>query len=350
MRTAWIQSSEALRLRLIQPQQVATGEPEAEMPPYMESLLSHLRLLVGVPFEYLVPDPRLLPDESIRFFYLDRSWTDRLVDGAIAVGKIGTREQAHHQAHAPAVQQQLDVTERIVRKIQMRAGSFPDLKNTNDNDPSSNGPAQVITGFILRSAAVSGWPHMDVRAYSADLPERLDPSSPEAQQAQLRTLRLERLSPSILIALFEGIPTLVTIEEPHHGVQFGVEPVFGGFQIDQRHKDGTQILDGNLPNQVTRPLFVPVREANARVLSIASLRRELFARQNADDMPQQTGGASLAVEVLNPPWRQRFEGTVDHAGQGTSPGFVSSISIAVRVTQADTKAALESAIESEVQS
>ncbi len=118
MRTAWIASPEALRERMIMPQQVPPTQPEAEMPPYMESFLAHLRLLVGVPFDYLVPDERLLPDESIRFFYIDRSWTDRLVDGAIAVGKIGTREQAHHQAHAPSVNQQLDQTERIVRNLQ----------------------------------------------------------------------------------------------------------------------------------------------------------------------------------------------------------------------------------------
>ena len=91
MRPAWITGSQALRSRLANPGQVAESAPEAAMPPYMESFLAHLRLLVGVPFEYLVPDARLLPDESIRFFYLDRSWTDRLVDGAISVGKIGTR-------------------------------------------------------------------------------------------------------------------------------------------------------------------------------------------------------------------------------------------------------------------
>ena len=87
--------------------------PESALPSYMEMFLAHLRLLIGVPFDYLVPDARLLPDESIRFFYLDRSWTDRLVDGAIAVGKIGTREQAHHQAHAADVHVPLDLTERI---------------------------------------------------------------------------------------------------------------------------------------------------------------------------------------------------------------------------------------------
>lgn len=351
MRQAWIHSKEALRLRMIQPQQVAPGEPEAEMPPYMESFLAHLRVLVGVPFEYLVPDSRLLPDESIRFFFLDRSWADRVVDGAFAVGKIGTREQAHHQAHEPAIRQQLDVTERIVRSTQMRLGSFADLKSANDSNPATNGPADVITGFILRSAAVSGWPQMDVRAYSTDIGERLDPSSPDAQKAQLKTLRLERLSPAVMIALFQGIPVLVTLEEPHHGVQFGVEPVRGGFQIDQRHADGTQILTGVAPNQVTKPLFVAVRAANTRVVSITSLRRALYKAQQADaTMPQQTGGASLAVEVLNPPWRQRFEGTKDNRGGGgqQSSGFLSSLPIAVRISQPETKSALQAALKFEV--
>src|ERR1700730_3135026 len=129
MRTAWIASPEALRERMIMPQQVPPTAPEAEMPPYMESFLAHLRLLVGVPFEYLIPDPRLLPDESIRFFYIDRSWTDRLVDGAIAVGKIGTREQAHHQAHHEPVTRQLDYSERIVRDLQRGTG-FDAAKST----------------------------------------------------------------------------------------------------------------------------------------------------------------------------------------------------------------------------
>src|SRR3954452_15656835 len=97
------------------PAQTLPEDVEAELPPYAQSLLAHLRLLVGVPFEYIVVDPALLPAESIRFFHLDRSWTDRLVDGALAVGKIGTREQAHHQAAAPGVNDALDAAETGVR-------------------------------------------------------------------------------------------------------------------------------------------------------------------------------------------------------------------------------------------
>src|ERR1700722_3510982 len=118
MRTASITNPAALVERMNAKQQIDASVPESALPTYLELFLAHLRLLIGVPFEYLVPDARLLPDESIRFFYIDRSWTDRLVDGAIAVGKLGTREQAHHQAHSADVQSTLDLTERVVRTLQ----------------------------------------------------------------------------------------------------------------------------------------------------------------------------------------------------------------------------------------
>jgi hypothetical protein len=327
MRTPWITGQEALRLRMINPPQVAVDAPEAEMPPYMESFLGHLRLLIGVPFDYLVPDPRLLPDESIRFFYVDRSWTDRLVDGAMAVGKVGTREQAHHQAHSTQVSQQLDLTERIVRAIQLGA-SFADAEPTA-------GPADVITGFVLRSAAVSGWPHMDVRAYSADIPEPLNPADPKVSPQQLRTLRLELLSPSVMLALFQGIPKLVFLEEPHHNVTFGVNVnPNGNYEIDLRSAAGAQVRAGANPI----PIPVPVRSGHQRVIHVSALRRALHLQKAVhNEMPEQTGSASFAIEVLQFPWRQRFEGTVDQAEQPAGSGrFVSVVLISSRVTLPET--------------
>jgi len=341
MRIPWIKGAEALRIRMNNPQQVATDEPEAEMPPYMESFLSHVRLLVGVPSEFLIPDPRLLPDESIRFFYLDRSWSDRLVDGAVAVGKIGTREQAHHQAHSAPVNQQLDLSERIVRSLQMgRFGNFAELKSANDRNQAS---ADVVTGFLLRSAAVSGWPHIDVRAYADDIPEKLNPSNPEVAAKQLVTLRLELLSPSVLLALFQGIPKLVYLEEPHHNVQFGVDTNRNGaYQIDLRDKGGDQVRTGVNPI----PISVPVRSGHQRVIHVSALRRALHTQQAAHPtMPDQNGSASFAIEVLQVPWRQRFEGTIDMAGQPAGSGsFVSMVLINSRVTLAQTKTELTNLI------
>jgi hypothetical protein len=303
MRPAWTSGATTLRARMLNPIQVAAPVPEAEMPPYMESFLAHLRLLIGVPFDYLVPDSRLLPDESIRFFYLDRSWTDRLVDGAISVGKIGTREQAHHQAHSPAIQQQVDLSERIVRVLQRRLQDFPAAKSSNDLHPA---PADIVTGFILRSAAVSGWPHMDVRAFNTIVAPGLDVSTIPTSQV-LPLLRLERLSPSILIALFQGVPQLVWCEEPHHGIQFAIsETANGQLYIPARDATGALVLTGKTQ------IPVPMRQNARRVVAIGELQRRIVKKE-ADPpppkgWPAQTGAAGFAISVLNPPWRQRFQG------------------------------------------
>ena len=333
MRTPWIQPSAALKERLRRPLQLDTTEPESEMPPYMEIFLSQLRILQGVPFDYLVADDRLMPDESIRFFYLDRSWTDRLVDGAIAVGKIGTREQAHHHGHAPAVNQQIDLSERLVRMVQRGRASFGDEKIVNDKQKD---PAEVVTGFLLRSSAVSGWPHMDVRAYRNDVPEPFDPADPHVLAQQLKTLRLELLSPGLMIALFQGVPQLVILEEPHHGVQFGVHLTLGTDHVYLRDATGHQIPTGQ-PSKYW-DIALPVRATNSRVVHVTELRRQLnLMRAKVPTALPITGSASFAIAVLDPPWRQRFEGTVDQAGtQATSGGFVAHFNIAERVANSTT--------------
>jgi hypothetical protein len=334
MRAAWIQSKTALTERLKRPIQLDVTEPESEMPPYMEQFLAHLRLLVGVPFDYLVPDERLLPDESIRFFYLDRSWTDRLVDGAIAVGKIGTREQAHHHGHAPAVHQQLDLTERIVRVIQRGLKGFTDAKSDPNADTS---PADTVTGFLLRSSAVSGWPHMDVRAYKTVISEKFQPSDEYPKSQQLTTLRLELLSPGVMIALFQGVPQLVTLEEPHAGVMFGVHVNNGVPKLYLRDNFGEQIPVPHTSDQYY-DLEVPFRSTNARVVHVTELYKRLNQiRSKVPSAVPITGSASYAIAVLDPPWRQRFEGTVDNAGtQSTSGGFVAHRFVAQRVADAAT--------------
>jgi hypothetical protein len=317
MRSPWISGPTALSERMTAHAQIGAPVAEAQMPPYMESLLAHLRLLVGVPFDYLVPDARLLPPESIRFFYLDRSWTDRLVDGAIAVGKIGSREQAHHQAQAPQVSQQLDLTERQVRDLQRGHVSFEVAKG----HPIS-GAARVVTGFLLRSKAVSGWPHMDVRAYDENLSKNFDPDSEDSRSHQLRTLRLERLAPAVMLALFEGIPRMVMCEEPHHGVQFGVSDGGNKLTLLRRNQSGEAF---DLPK--SKEVVVPLRAGGKRVVHVAALRQALTEAATqpippaagTGTMPAQNGAGAFAIEMLDLPWRQRFQGDgskPDYTGNG----------------------------------
>jgi hypothetical protein len=278
------------------PAQIASTAPEAEMPPYLGSFCAHLRLLVGVPIEYLVPDPRLLPVESIRFFYLDRSWTDRLIDGVFAVGKLGTREQGHHQAHNPTITARLDGLEPSVRAIQR---GVKDYGTALADATDAAGP---VTGFILRSEAVAGWPSMEVRAFDTVLPPEPDLTDPKVQAAQLPLLRLERLTPSILVALFAGVPKLVWCEEPHHGVMFGIEVFAGVPSILRRQPTGEAEQSG-------ATIAVPFRVGGDRVIHMAALRDRIATAAATDpQLTPQKGSGSFAVELLDPPWRQRFQG------------------------------------------
>ncbi|WP_217591179.1 hypothetical protein [Burkholderia sp. GbtcB21] len=345
MRAPLTTGRDALRARLSEPGQVPAAAPESGMPPYMESFLAHLRLLVGVPFEYLIPDPRLLPDESIRFFYLDRSWTDRLVDGAVTVGKIGSREQAHHQGHADAVSRTLDVSERMVRSLQRGREGFETIRaKTFAGTPPS---ADLVTGFVLRSGTVSGWPHMDVRAYTERIPEPFDASSDHAISKQLALLRLERLSPGVLFALFEGVPVLVTLEEPHHGIQFGVDVSSDGSSatVPLRTKTGQLLVKGGR----AVPVPLPRRARRQDVIDIKRLRDQLAAKAGTeiDDTGQtpivQSGSAAFAIAVLDPPWRQRFEGTEDLAGEPPAPTQPRVLGVSQRVRQVALKMAVETA-------
>src|SRR5437660_137777 len=78
---AWTQSAAFLNgimanARLTFNEAFARNAPDVRVPEYLTQWLGRLRLLYGVPFTNLVPHSMLLPKESIRFFYVDRNWTD----------------------------------------------------------------------------------------------------------------------------------------------------------------------------------------------------------------------------------------------------------------------------------
>jgi hypothetical protein len=282
MRDPWISEPDALRERMANPAQVTADEPQAALPLYATSFLAHLRLLVGVPFQYLIPDATMLPEESIRFFHVDRSWTDRLVDGVLAVGEVGSREQAHHHAAGSALAALLDTLEPSVRPAQRGLATGP-LAPAPPQDPPEGPP---VTGFLLRSALVSGWPQMEVRAYRSAV--------------KLTLLRLELLSPGVLIALFAGAPDRIELEEPHHGMQLGVLAGDNGVLAV-----GPRLPDGMPTSGDLFPVAVRGINPSLRVLDIAALRRDIIARADPA-LPAQTGSAELAIELMQPPWKEVF--------------------------------------------
>ena len=244
------------------------------MPDSVVDWLARLRLLCNVPFAYLVPDHRLLPSESIRFFYLNRNWTDAAVDGALSVGAVASKDRAQLQALHATLRAALDRWERRVWARDAQA-------------TPTEGPAEVVTGFLLRSRAVSGWPGLHVRA------------SHDGHQLQL--LRMERLAPAVLLVLLDGIPDRVVIEEPRAGVQFGVGPPPAG-QPQAARSIVVRDPGTGQPADLA-PLAVPFRADAPGVIHVAELVKRL---KTTNLFGSDVGSGELALQLLQFPYRQGF--------------------------------------------
>lgn len=163
-----------------------TPDPLPPMPGPLAQWITHnLIELRSVPFGYLVPDKGMLPPNSLRFFDVDRFWLDCLRDGALSVGRS---DSGQHK-----------------READMRKSlAYPD----------------ETSGLLLRSAAVSDFPHLEIDAYSVDLPNA-DPVGTTAKPLDI--LRFERLSRDVLLVLFTGRVRTADLHLHPQAVHFGFE-------------------------------------------------------------------------------------------------------------------------------
>ena len=266
------------------------------LPPELRAWLVKLRLLEGVPFANLVVDTELLPEESIRWFYLDRRWTDALVQGALSVGTVNSDDRVQLNSRYEQVSTELDKEERNVRRA--------------PGKPRLDGDAAPISGFLLRSRAVSGWPGLHVRAFTSDPAEADDAFYSEDDPNRMRLLRLERLAPAVLFCLFDGIPSVVHVEEPRQGVQFGftMEATAGGFQANVRPRSKASF--DYIPNA---KFPVPFRRGGAPgVVDIQNLERKFQdypstgATDAAPGEPAGLDSGEYALQLIQRPYRQVF--------------------------------------------
>ena len=187
------------------------------LPPGVPEWFGNLAILQGVPFNYVVPDEGMLPPESLRFFYLDFNWIDALIDGAFSIGRSTTGEQAD-SVHLPGIRLAARATMGVRRQLRMTKA----LTATAAPPPYVN-PTGQVTGFILRSQAVSGWPNLRFKGFS-DL----------AATALVPKLRLVNLAKDTLLCLFDGVIQMISISEPPEQLHMGVEGTAGKYWTSLR--------------------------------------------------------------------------------------------------------------------
>lgn len=194
---------------------LAESDEPVVLPDDLENWLGRLKLLYGVPYNYLVPDERMLPPESIRFFYVDMNWVDALLDGAFSIGRnLSDGTNGLNQSH------QMDAaTQPLVSgQINSRSGSIRAMALGTAPVPVS--PNEVVTGFLLRSEVVQHYPGLGVNAFlKGETPE--DKDDPNL----MTILRFERLGPTsdTLLCLLLGDAFQVEIHEAPEQLHYGID-------------------------------------------------------------------------------------------------------------------------------
>lgn len=214
---------------------LAVLEIDDELPGGLRDWLTGLSRLDGVPFRYLVPDERLLPVESIRFFELDEQWVRALVDGAYSIGRLS------------AADAELDRTLPV---------------------PIEHAP---MTGALIRSDLVAGYPGLRVDGYAEN-------------GAALPHARIAGPAPSIGLYLFEGVLARLEVhlepEQLHFAFELMGEGRFGKTLRDQSGRPGPVLPAAALPaNRRIAVRDVVARMEQALGVATGSLGPGAFARQ-----------------------------------------------------------------------
>jgi hypothetical protein len=247
---------------LTDPAALAEVHTDTEVPEVVNDWLHELKRLKGVPFDYLVPGETYLPKESIRFFQVDPNWIDALVEGAFSIGSATQGDAAHDQVMRAKVE--------------------------------SLAPGEVVSGFLLRSEVVRGWPNLGVIVYDANDNVLANIEHPN------------HLTDTIILVLVSDATALdhVTIHEHPEGLHFGVNiPEHDGGPLTKSlryliapagQQPGNQIPDGPEVN-------VPFRPGGKRVIAAAAmadaLKSALVTAGAISDPPVFTS-AEFALEMI----------------------------------------------------
>jgi hypothetical protein len=175
--------------------------------------LSKLYLLDGVPFESLVPHRDLLPPESVRFFYVDSNWLDLLIEGALSIGVESSRDIFYQKLMSDLVRKATAGAAQQERRALLGSWAPPAAPEA----PAFN--QETLTGLLLRSSVVSGWPGLEIHAYTRTREGTAEPDL----TSHIDLLRMERLGNDVMLCLWPAVPAAVTINEPHEGIAFGFQ-------------------------------------------------------------------------------------------------------------------------------
>lgn len=261
------------------PVNICTESPaESGLPADITTFLSQLYRLNGVPFSYLVPHELLLEDETLAFFYVDPNWIEALLDGALSIARTQGNDR--------------------IRNAVMNGGivDFTSQLSANKDVPGTCGSVAEhlqlnVTGFLLRSALISGWRGIEIEAF-------------DSTDTLLPALRFERIDNNIFLGIFNGNVTKIVITQPYEGLHFGFEPENGTYSKSLKNEkdgnsDGSVNVNAQLPELLSKHSVIDVA-------GLATIMKQQLLKNNGLD-GQSFTSAEFAFQMVNSPVKYEID-------------------------------------------
>ncbi|MFI7502483.1 hypothetical protein ACIBVL_29180 [Streptomyces sp. NPDC049687] len=217
--------------------------------------LDALRRLEMLSLSHLVPDPRALPAESIRFAHLDPAWVRAAVDGALSVG-VGHALDADLNALA-----------------------------------TGGGPVPKCA-VLVNSGLVPNWPHMIVTAYQGT--------------AVVEPVRDAVFGLETRLLLYPEVIDRFELAEPPRGLCFGIGDV-GTIELREITGDRIGHPMGEFPQPAGFARFL--RPGGRDVLNVDGNGDALLpalSRAHGLQGDQRLSSAQFALQMINAPQVQNF--------------------------------------------
>ena len=174
-------------------QKVVTEDDEDGLERKIIAWFKELAELSAIPFNYLIPDEKMLPQESIRFFSIDQHWLECLLYGAFTIGG-NLRTDGGNTI--------LESFKKLTQEVY----------------------AKQRSGFFVRSELVLDYPDLQVDTYSKQQNNAQSIQQLENIKAsKLSNVRMERLANDILFYLVEGDMAMAELYLKPEGLYFGLD-------------------------------------------------------------------------------------------------------------------------------
>jgi hypothetical protein len=285
-----------------------TGSPDPPpIPATVQNWVGQAMLLYGVPFDYLVPDPEMLPAESIRFFYVNPEWISCLLQGACSVGR---KSEADELADQLLRARYFAISEKLASELRSSAKRDAELRRVGSADQDATAPGHFsgwenqsepvlhwpLSGYLLRSSAVGSWVGLEAKAKGKD--------SAGNTLDRLQILRMDRLAHDVLLCIYNGKVTEIEVRQPPEAIHFGAASKLAG----GHEKTGLRKITGDaqtIGDVITsaEPETVEVPSYGQRVVNVAQLAAKFKQELTDGDV---FGSAEFALEMTESPAKVVF--------------------------------------------